>query len=71
MSSLSSQKYSIELRMLLQNVHPFFSFLLLCSQDKKMGAANDYHTPNLQLAKERSWLITSYNVHQPVLQALR
>lgn len=30
-----------------------------------MGAANDYHTSNLQLAKERSWLITPYNVHQP------
>lgn len=36
-----------------------------------MGAANDYRTSNLQLAKERSWLITPYNVHQPVLQALR
>ncbi len=36
-----------------------------------MGAANDYHTPNLQLAKECSWLITSYNVQQLVLQALR
>lgn len=44
---------------------------VLQSHDKKMGAANDYHTSNLQLAKERSWLITPYNVHQPVLQALR
>lgn len=48
---------------------PFF--VLLNSTDKKMGAANDYHTFNLQLAKERSCLITSYNVHQPVLHALR
>lgn len=45
--------------------------VLLNSVGKKMGAGNDYRTSNLQLAKERSWLITSYNVHQPVLQALR
>lgn len=45
-----------------------FSPSLLCSGDKKMGAANDYHTFNLQLAKEGSWLIASYNVHQPVLR---
>lgn len=44
---------------------------VLLSHEKKMGAANDYHTSNLQLTKERSWLITPYNVHQPVLQALR
>lgn len=47
----------------------FFSFAEL--HWKKMGAANDYRTFNLQLAKERSWLITLYNVHQPVLQAQR
>lgn len=47
-----------------------FSFMLQ-SHDKKIGAANDYHTSNLQLAKERSWLITPYNVHPLVLQALR
>lgn len=36
-----------------------------------MGAANDYHTLNLQLAKEGSWLIASYNVHQASAWALR
>lgn len=36
-----------------------------------MGAANDYHTFNLQLAKERSWVISHYNVQQPVLRAVR
>lgn len=36
-----------------------------------MGAANGYHTFNLQLAKERSWLISAYNVQQPVLRAVR
>lgn len=50
-------------------VHPFF--VLRNSVDKKIGAANDYHPFNLQLTEQRSWLITSYNVHQPVLQALR
>lgn len=52
------------------HVHPFF-LVLLNSVGKKMGAGNDYRTSNLQLAKERSWLITLYNVHQPVLQAPR
>lgn len=50
-------------------VHPFF--VLRNSVDKKIGAANDYHPFNLQLTEQRSWLITSYNVHQPVVQALR
>lgn len=65
-------KLPTELRPLSQSVRPFFPFIfVLQSHDGKMGAANDYHTSNLQLAKERSWLITPYNVHQPVLQALR
>lgn len=46
-------------------------FVLLNSVDNEIGAANDYRTFNLQLTKERSWLITSYSVQQPVLQALR
>lgn len=69
MCSVSFQKCPIESHTLSECVHPFFNFVQ-CSHDKKMGTANDYHTSNLQLAKERSWLITSYNVHQPALQAL-
>lgn len=67
------QNFPVQLNALLQSVHPFscFFFFVPQSHDKKMGAANDYHTSNLQLAKERSWLITSYNVQQPVLQAPR
>lgn len=37
----------------------------------KMGTANDYRTPDLQLAKEGSRLITSSNVRPAVLQAHR
>lgn len=51
--------------------HKLFTVAWLCGQDRKMGASNDDHTSNLQLAKEKSWLITFYNVHQPVLKALR
>lgn len=67
--SFSFQKFPFELHTHKEFTLSFIS--LLQSHDKKMGAANDYHTPNLQLAKEWSCLITSYNVQQLVLQALR
>lgn len=64
MSSVGFQKCPFELHAVC--LHSFLTFVL-CSHDRKVGAANDYHTSNLQLAKERSWLITLYNVHQPIL----
>lgn len=57
-------KFPIELHMLSQNSLSFF--FALCSFDKKMGAPNDYQTSNLQLTKERSWLITLYTSCSPV-----
>lgn len=54
-----------------QTHHSAIFFVLPNSVDNDFRAANDYRTLNLPLTKERSWLITSFNVQQPVLQALR
>lgn len=71
-SSLSFQKFPTEL--CARSLKAFtLSFLFLCyrAMTTKWELLMTITLSNLQLAKERGWLITSYNVQQPVLQAPR